>query len=443
MKLLFVIPYTPSRIRTRPYHLIKALRARGHEITLATIRDPKDDLRELTRLLGPGRIIAESLPVSRSLWNCVKALPAGRPLQADFSRQPALAGRILAALDESLPDVVHVEHLRGSFYGMAILQHLGRTAQTVPVVWDSVDCISLLFEQTRRLSSTRRARLIAGLEAGRTRKYEAMLLHEFSSTVVTSKADRKALLRVAASRAEQGRNREGTEPPVTVVENGVDLDYFHPAEHASERRQGHQYPPTIVFSGKMSYHANVTAVRNFARESLPLLRRRFPEIRFLIVGKDPPGEIRRLGESLDENSLRKGKSNHATGIFVTGTVSDIRPFLWEASAAVAPIEYGAGIQNKVLEAMSCGVPVVASRQAVSALDVRAGTDCLVADTPEEFASALAAVLQQPRLGEDLAAAGRAYVERCHDWLASARKLEMVYQDARRRTATQRRYRSAS
>jgi glycosyltransferase involved in cell wall biosynthesis len=111
---------------------------------------------------------------------------------------------------------------------------------------------------------------------------------------------------------------------------------------------------------------------------------------------------------------------------ITGTVKDSRPYQWRASLAAAPIAYGAGIQNKVLEAMACGTPVVASGQAVSALEITPGRDVWVADTPSEFARAILELLNNASKREELGLAGRAYVEREHDWNGVVTKLEEIY-----------------
>ncbi len=434
MNILFVVPYAPSRVRTRPYHLVRALRDLGHEITLATIGEGADQLAELETLAGKGRVVMDRVPRLRSLWNCLGAARRGRPLQSRFSWSPALAEKIGAVIRERRPDVVHVEHLRGSCFGVEIRRQIVRERLSIPVVWDSVDCISYLFDQACRLSSTRRARLVARLEAGRTRRYEARLLRQFSSTVVTSEQDREALLELACNPGPGSRKRNGGSARVTVVSNGVDLGYFHPGE--TERQ-----PRTVVFTGKMSYHANVTAVREFARDVLPRVRRRFPDLHFVVVGQDPPSEVRRLATA--PNDMTSSSEPCPGGITVTGRVEDIRPYLWQAAAAVAPIKYGAGVQNKVLEAMSCGTPVVAARRAVAALEARVGTDCLVADNPDEYAAALGSIFEHPARGADLGTSGRRYVERCHDWQNSARTLERVYDEARERIVSIRQFRSAS
>jgi glycosyltransferase involved in cell wall biosynthesis len=111
---------------------------------------------------------------------------------------------------------------------------------------------------------------------------------------------------------------------------------------------------------------------------------------------------------------------------VTGTVADLRDYLRRATIAVAPVPYGAGIQNKVLEAMACGAPVIASEQAASALHARDQHDLLVAGSSEEFAHAILALLNSPARRADIGVAGRRYVERYHSWSASAAHLEQIY-----------------
>jgi glycosyltransferase involved in cell wall biosynthesis len=152
-----------------------------------------------------------------------------------------------------------------------------------------------------------------------------------------------------------------------------------------------------------------------------------PEVTVWIVGKDPPREIR-------QSAIRNPGYPLGAAIRVTGTVPDIRPYLRRATLAVAPVPYGAGIQNKVLEALACGTPVVASPQAVSALEVRAGRDVVVAEGAEAFARAVLALLDDAGRRLALGEAGRAFVERYHSWEAVAARLEAIYQSTIHMTA---------
>lgn len=404
MRILFVVPYTPNLIRVRPYNLIRALGKRGHDVTVLTLATGEAEWADAEALAAGGHeVITQGINRLRSLANCLAALPTDTPLQAVYSWQPGLARRIAAFAGNgngAAPfDVVHVEHLRGARYGLQLLDQ--DRCQRPPVVWDSVDCISHLFRQAAVQSASRTRRWVTRLELERTARYEAGLIRRFDHVLVTSPVDREALLGLPAS--------ESCPPaPISVVRNGVDLDYFRPAPETVREEA------TLVFSGKMSYHANVTMVQHLVQEILPRVWDQRPDARLLIVGKDPPREIEGLAEVRDR-------------IDVTGTVPDIRPYLQRATLAVVPLVYGAGVQNKVLEAMACATPVVAYAPALSALSARAGQDVALARDADEFAAQIVCLLQEPERRQQMGWYGRAYVESHHDWDLIAAGLEDIYQ----------------
>lgn len=409
MKILFVVPYAPTRIRTRPYHLVKALAANGHEVTLATLLTGDADraaVEELSAIVHAVR--SRPMPIVRSVWNCLRALPSSDPLQAHFSWHPGLAADVMALARDGGFDAVHVEHLRGVRYALAVAH-----AQTAagrsrpPVVWDSVDCISDLFRHAAAQGRTPRVRWAARLELPRTERYETTVVQQFPRVLATSEADRQGLLRLVGRTRDEGIVRRLSER-IVVVPNGVDLDHFAPTRAVRE-------PATLVMSGKMSYHANVAAVVRFAEDVLPRIRAVRPDVRLVVVGKDPAPDVVRLGAQ--------------PGIEVTGTVPDIRPYLQRATVAVAPIQYGVGIQNKVLEAMACGTAVVATPTAVEALGATPGRELAVASGPEATAAAVLELLGGPTAREAMGRAARQYVETHHAWRAIAARLVRVYEEA--------------
>lgn len=405
MKVLFVTPYVPSEVRVRPFHLIRELTARGHQVGLATVLTGAGERQDLERLRPYVRgVWAFQVRRWRSLWNCLRALPSDTPLQAVYCWHPRFAARLMAlALGEEGPkfDLVHVEHLRVAPYGVALRAAAQALSRRMPVIWDSVDCISLLMDRAAERSlGGRGTRLVAGLERGRTRQYEGRLVRTFDHTLVTSETDRRALLALA------GHDPAG---PVSVLPNGVDLDRF--AEPNGKPRDENR----IVMSGKMSYHANVTMAVFFATKVLPLILAHRPQVRLTIVGKDPPAAVRRLADH--------------PAVEVTGTVPDLRPYLQGAAVAVAPTIYGVGIQNKVLEAMACGTPVVASAAAASGLSAKPGEGLLVGETPEQMAEAVLRLLEDEDLRSRVGRAGRRYVERNHRWSDVAKKLEAIYRES--------------
>ncbi|HXV98217.1 MAG TPA: glycosyltransferase [Anaerolineae bacterium] len=392
LNILFISPYIPSLIRVRPYNFIKALAERGHHLTLLALEPPGEDTSSLETLRRWCQYVETApLPRWRTLWNGVQAIPSPIPFQAAYSRSPQMA-ELIERIQASRPfDVVHVEHLRGA--------ELSEAVKGTPIVFDSVDSITLLFERVLQAGPTWSSRMRAKLDLARTRSYEGRLLERFRRVLVTSPHDRDTLATLATIPAADHR--------LIVLPNGVDLDYFIPMDLPRE-------PATLVFTGKMSYHANVAAALDLATQVMPLVWQHLPEARLNIVGKDPTAEL--LALTTDPR------------ITVTGTVPDMRPYLAQATAAISPMRYGVGIQNKVLEAMAMATPVISTPQAVSALQVQAGQEALVAGAPEAMAQAVVSLLTDPALRQRTGQAGRRYVETHHDWRLAAAKLETLYQE---------------
>ncbi|MBK8900832.1 MAG: glycosyltransferase [Anaerolineaceae bacterium] len=394
MNILFVVPYVPNLVRTRPYNLIRHLSKRGNQVTVLTLwtseqeREQLDQLRQLCH-----EVIALPMPLWRSLLNSVWALPSRRPLQSVFSWRPEL----VSSLNGRSPyDVIHIEHLRGSRYGLYLKQQT-----SLPVVWDSVDCITHLFRQASVESKNMIGRIRSRFELDRTEYYEAWLLDKFEHVIVTSPADRAAMLQL-------GQNHSLAKP-ISVLGNGVDIEHFRP-DTAVTRDQD-----TLVISGKMSYHANTTMVLHLFRQIMPLVWAKRPEVKLYVVGTDPGREIQALAEH--------------PNVIVTGTVEALPPYLQRAAISVAPIQYGAGIQNKVLEALACATPVITTSQAMSALQAVPGRDLMVADDPEAYAAAIVELLADPEKRSVLGRNGRTYVETHHHWPNVAAGLENIYRQA--------------
>lgn len=390
--------------------MIRALTRLGHRITLLTAAGNSSEERKQAEELVSWGVQVEVFPVTlvRSLGNCLLALPTREPLQAVYAYHPGMERRLSGLVQTEAFDVVHIEHLRAA--------RLVRAVRDVPVVYDSVDCISLLFEQASQRGAQLRSRVMTAVDLARTRSYEARLLTRYDRVVVTSQRDKEALERLARRYLPSDAENEAQPVPVTVVTNGVDLEYFRSPETRLRGKNLVSSPPTVVFTGKMSYHANVAAVLYFAREVLPHIWVSAPDVRFQIVGKDPPEAVRQL--ATDER------------IQVTGTVDDLRPYLAQATVAVCPALYAVGVQNKVLEAMAMSTPVVSTPAGCAALVAEEGREIMVAGGGEELAKAVLQVLSDSALAERLSAGGRRYVEAHHSWEAGARRLVVVYEQAR-------------
>ena len=407
MKILFVVPYVPNLIRVRPYNLIRFLAGEGHAVTVVTLvsnEQERQDVKELEQYCQC--VHAFPLPKWRSLSNSLLAVPTSKPLQSVYCWTPELANfildEILSRTNGDTYDVVHIEHLRGARYGLYLKEKLARKAKPLPIVWDSVDSITHLFRQSSSHSKSFFGRWVTTFELSRTERFERAMLDAFERVLVTSSIDKDALISLAPE-----NNTNGV---VKVLPNGVDLDYFQPNEEIERE------PATLIVTGKMSYHANVTMVLHLVQNIMPAIWAEKPEARLMIVGKDPVPDIQALDENPD--------------IEVTGTVPDIRPYLCRATLALTPVVYGAGIQNKVLEAMATGTPVISTPLAVSALDVVPGQDLEIAQNPHEFAKKALHLLQHPEKREQIGNAGLAYVRDNHKWSVIAERLEGIYHEVR-------------
>jgi len=399
MRVLFVVPYVPSRIRVRPFELIRALARLGHRLHLVMLRPPEDawapdaPLRDVCE-----RVDEFPLSRSRTLANAGLAIVGHGPLQAAYSRHAGASGHLAALLASEAFDVLHVEHLRG----VTLIEGL----EGIPIVFDAVDSIAHLFEQTARSAARWQQRLTARLDLRRTERFEARVPYRFPRMLVTSPVDKDAFVQLAGP---------ASEARIDVLPNGVDWAYFAPGSAARE-------PATVIFTGKMSYHANEAAALELAQRVMPEVWARQPEARLIIAGKDPSAGLRALATD--------------TRIEVTGFVDDLRPLFARATVAVSPMVYGAGIQNKVLEAMASGVPVVTSLQVCASLAAEPGHDLLVGATPAEMAQHVLRVFEEPGLARRLGESGLCYVRRCHDWTAIGRRLTGVYDEARADCARQ-------
>lgn len=398
MRILFIAPYPPSKIRVRSYGFVQQLK-RAHDLTLLLLCSNRREMSDIRSLQQEGySVIAIQ---DRYFWKVSRTLSAlfsELPLQVAFDASPRFRAAIRHQLATQQFDLVHVEFIRA----------LGVLPEVLPAqtVWDAVDCISLLYERGRQAGATFLVRWLGALEAQRMRTYERTQLFRFSHVLVTASRDRQALLDLATGETQTQAAK--TMPAITVLPHGINLDYFRPS--LQER-----LPETLVFSGKMSFHANIAGVLFLVQQIMPLIWQQRPGVRLIIAGSNPPLSVRRL--------VRRGR------IEVTGYVPDLRPFIQQATIAVCPLPYAVGIQNKVLEAMALETPVVASHHAAAGLQAIPGHDLLVASEAQEFADAVLRLLADERLRTAIGVHGRKYITTFHSWEKTTQQLHAVYAQA--------------
>jgi glycosyltransferase involved in cell wall biosynthesis len=411
MRVLYVLPYVPTRLRVRPYGFVRHL-AQHHDIHVLALspgtptREALRDIDELRRAGIPVTVIQEPrlMPYLRAMRSALVPTRDPIPLQVAYATSPLLRAAIASELRVRSYDVIHVEHVRG----------LGAlpTETRVPVVWDAVDCVSLLFEQSAQYGMSPLLRRVGRLEAQRLRNFERRHVMRIREILVTSERDHQALLKLAIAHADANailRIASAVDTHITVLPHGI-------SPRAVRPQLADRQPNMLIFSGKMNYHANIAGARMLVSQVMPLIWRHRPEVRLTIAGSSPTRAVRRLAGD--------GR------ITVKGYVRDLSALLSSACVAVTPLPYAVGIQNKILEAMAVGTPVVASKSAADGLQAAAGRDLLVGETAGEIASGVLRLLDDQEAWRTIAANGAAYVANYHDWDSTIDQLIAVYERVR-------------
>lgn len=392
------LPYPPNKgDKVRSYHLLRHMAGR-HQVHLGTFVDDPDDLQHLPTVQGwCASVHAETLQPRSAKLASLRGLATGEALTEVYYRSPRLARWVAETVAREHIDAIVVFSSSMAQYALA--------HPAVPMLVDFVDVDSAKWAdyapQHRWPMSwlyAREGRLLLACE----RRVAAQARRSFFAT------DKEAaLFRSQAPEVAQG---------VEGMDNGVDAEFFSPAADRASPFAADE--TALVFTGAMDYWPNVDAVSWFASEVLPRLRGRLarthPKLRLHIVGRSPTAAVRALA---------------GEGVVVTGTVPDVRPYLQHAAVVVAPLRLARGIQNKILEAMAMGRPVVAAEACVNAMRVVPGQDLHSAHEADDFLRHVLALLADAPAAAAMGAAGRRCVLNAYSWAAHLQTLDRHLQRA--------------
>lgn len=380
--ILYVTSYAPSTERPRAWNILRGL-ARHFRISLVCqVRSEAERERALAMRDYAAPVEPIMLPRWRSWMNCILRLPTTTPLRAAYFHNRQARRAIERRLSISKIDLIHVEHMMAA--------HLVADLTGVTRSFDTLDSITRL--QRKILANARNPiqRLLSIEELFKLRRYEPALVRKFDAVLTSTELDREAI---------------GI-PDIRVVPNGVDLDYYQPVGDEPDA-------DAILFYGRLSYVANADAIGYFLDEVFPAILRLRPSTKLSIVGPSAPKRVVQAASDC---------------ITVAGRVDDVRGYIGRASVVVCPVRFAVGTQNKVLEPMAMGVPVVGTNEAIAGMQVEPERDLLVADTPEEFAKAVVRLLEDGELRTLIARHGTEYVQNHHDWRPIVDDLAGFYRD---------------
>ena len=387
MKILYLchrFPFPPRRGgKIRPFNMIRHL-AREHEVSVASMVRSAQEAAEgagLAQHCAHYEMARVHDPVQA--LRMVSRLPTAAPSSLAYFYSPDLARRVRELLAKERFDLVFVHCSSAAQY----VEHV----DGVPKILDFGDMDS---QKWLEYSRYKPFPLSFGyrLEGHKLEREERRLASRFDLCTATTRAEWETLENL------------GTAVATGWFPNGVDSEYFAPSDEPYD-------VDTIAFVGRMDYYPNQQCMFDFCARTLPRLQAKRPALKLLIVGADPSPEVRDLQK--------------LPGVTVTGSVPDVRPYLRRCALMVAPLNIARGTQNKILEAMAMGVPVVVSRAAAGGVDAHDGEHFLVGSTPESYAALVLRVLDHPPERMRLGRAGRERMLSNHAWGKSMRRLDQL------------------
>ena len=388
MKIFFAchrFPFPPNRGgKIRPFNMIRHL-SQKHEVVVASIAHTQRELDEGAGLKEYcSEIYAEVLPEKLRWLQAVRALPTPTPSSVAYFSSTRLHQRIKEAARKTSFDAVMVHCAFAAQYGLEV------PARFCLMDFGDLDSGKWL-DYSRERSFP--LNLGYGFEARKLRAYERKVAGIFNYCTLTTEGELDEF------------NSLMTATPCSVIPNGVDTDYFQ----ASEPNPSHK--PVIIFLGRMDYFPNIDGILYFVKDVFPIIQQKLPKAELRIIGSSPVAVVQKL--------------NERNGVTVTGFVQDVRPYLTDAAVSIAPLRLARGTQNKILESIAMGLPVVATSNAAKGVQAVPGEHLLVADSPDDFAGKVLDVLQQPNLGRSLAVAARRQIAQSHCWSGSMTLLDGI------------------
>ena len=392
MKILFVchrLPFPPKRGgKIRPFNIIRHMTNNGHEVTVASLARSADEARDGAGLQDHcHEVLVETVSSGPAWGRMIARLATTGPSSMGYFYSRRLARRIDRLLDETSFDLIFV-------HCSSVAQYVAHV-QGTPKILDFGDMDS---QKWLAYSSFKPFPLSLGywLEGRKMERAERALAAQFDLCTATTKAELATLQQMCPA------EKTGWFP------NGVDREYFCPDATVYDSN-------AICFVGRMDYYPNQQAMFDFCARVWPQIRERRAQTTLTIVGAEPSSAVRALAKM--------------DGVSVTGSVPDVRPYLRASALTVAPLAIARGTQNKILESLALGVPVVCSPTAAGGVDVEPGEELLVADEPGRWVETICAVLDDRERRAQLSEAGRQRVATHHDWPTSMKRVDRLLERA--------------
>jgi polysaccharide biosynthesis protein PslH len=378
----FPFPLTKGD-RLRSYHQM-ALLSKTHDITLVSPIEEDCDPEGIAQV-GQFCQAMELFPITKKhrISNMLRVATYDLPRWIPQWFAQDIRDRIQGLIRSQSFDVIYLQIVKSILY---LPEGHG-----IPIVVDFVDAWSLNLARLAE-AQTGWKKAFYRLQSRRMGAYERKIMGQIAHGIISSKIDQHTI---------------GNFPNLSVVPNGVRYPKT-PIVHVPTDRL------SMIFVGNMAYPPNIAAISYFVSQVFPKVQARNPQCELVIIGPNPP-----------ETLVRECSQ---PGIQFSGFVPDLNEYLERATVSVAPMRSGSGIQNKVLEAMASGIPVVATTVGLGGIQATPGQHLLVEDQPEQIAEAILRVFQEPELRQNLIQNARHLIQEIYTWETTVEQIEHIYQE---------------
>jgi polysaccharide biosynthesis protein PslH len=381
--------------RLIPYHVMQELSARGHKIDLIALYNQPNDPAQVSHYQAMFRSVQLIPETPRTAMMFLRRLftpSQHHPTRRDQAWSPQLWDAISNQLAKQSYDVVHL------FGGVQVYECLS-LVKNLPNVIVPYESFSLYLTRLLAQQKSLPQKLNVWLQSRMAQAYERMMFRGFGAVVVLAEPDRLML------------NKLSPNLPLHIIPNGVDVNYFTSSGAQPE-------PATVIFVGNMEYEPNADGAMWLATGIFPQVRRQIPTTKLLLVGNNP------------SESLRNIAAGSGGAIEVTGRVPDVRPYLERATIFVSPLRMGAGIKNKVLEAMAMARPLIMTPLSADGIDLVDGVHAAFADTADVIARRIVELINAPERREQMAVENRKFIEQRFIWKQVGDSYERLYRSLR-------------
>ena len=392
------LPYPPDEGgRIGIFNLTKYLSFREHKITLLSVtanqvENIQVDIQKLRKWCDVKVVYKNT---KTKLWGLLLNLFFRIPYTISKYHSRKVKDAIREILSREKFDIVHIDSLHMAYYSRFINREFN-----LPIVLREHNVETTIMERFYKNQKSLFIKFYAYLQWKKLRRYEAKTCEVFDKCFMTTKEDEERIRKM----------NPGVKSCIIPV--GVDLSYFYPSKIKEE-------PFSLIFVGSMKWLPNIDGVLWFHSEVLPRIKEIFSEVKFYIVGHEPPMEVKEL-EKRDKN------------IIVTGFVEDVRPYVAKSSLYVVPLRIGGGMRLKILEAMAMEKPVVSTLIGVEGVEAANGKDIIIAANAENFAERIIKLLKNKDYRKIIGKNGRKLVEEKYKWESILEKLEEKYVEVVRR-----------